>query len=214
MNYVVVCIVLAPQNGYRQFLDGSGTCAADAVPDPSGQWDGRKVHIFRSASIIWGAVGPERFFAGRYRTLYWGFALGVLIPLVPWLLHKRLERVKRMVLRESVFSKTVVPIILHGAIAPPATPTNVRAWLMQIILGGLVCAYLSQKWARERHPEWFAKYKCVCVLTQLCALGGARCGCLDQCAARLCALHHALPLVGPAALLRGHGRGALPGFVD
>ncbi|WFD02369.1 hypothetical protein MOBT1_001051 [Malassezia obtusa] len=147
MNYVVVCIVLAPQNGYRQFLDGS-------VPDPSGQWDGRKVHIFRSASIIWGAVGPERFFAGRYRTLYWGFALGVLIPLVPWLLHKRLERVKRMVLRESVFSKTVVPIILHGAIAPPATPTN-------IILGGLVCAYLSQKWARERHPEWFAKYNYV-----------------------------------------------------
>ena len=85
-----------------------------------------KVHIFRSASIIWGAVGPERFFAGRYRSLYWGFALGVLIPLVPWLLHKRLERAKRMVLRESVFSKTVVPIILHGAIAPPATPTNVR----------------------------------------------------------------------------------------
>ncbi|WFD47616.1 hypothetical protein GLX27_002268 [Malassezia furfur] len=119
MNYLVVCIVLAPQNGYRQFLDGS-------VPDPSGQWDGRKVHIFRSASIIWGAVGPERFFAGRYRSLYWGFALGVLIPLVPWLLHKRLERAKRMVLRESVFSKTVVPIILHGAIAPPATPTNVR----------------------------------------------------------------------------------------
>lgn len=84
-----------------------------------------KVHIFRSASIIWGAVGPERFFSGEYRKLYWGFALGVVIPLIPWLLHKRLERIKNKVLRESIFSKTVVPIILHGAIAPPATPTNV-----------------------------------------------------------------------------------------
>ena len=86
---------------------------------------GHETHVLLNL-IIWGAVGPERFFAGRYRSLYWGFALGVLIPLVPWLLHKRLERAKRMVLRESVFSKTVVPIILHGAIAPPATPTNVR----------------------------------------------------------------------------------------
>ena len=139
------------------------------VPDPSGQWDGRyaqfshisKVHIFRSASIIWGAVGPQRFFSGRYSTLYYGFALGVLIPFVPWLLHKRMERLKRTILRESVFSKTVVPIILHGAIAPPATPTNVRLYLIQIILSGLICAFLSQKWARENRPEWFAKFNYV-----------------------------------------------------
>lgn len=85
-----------------------------------------KVHIFRSASIIWGAVGPARFFSGKYQYLYWGFALGVAIPFIPWLLHKRLERVKKTILHDSVFSKTVVPIILHGAIAPPATPTNVR----------------------------------------------------------------------------------------
>ncbi|WFD43298.1 hypothetical protein MPSI1_001959 [Malassezia psittaci] len=147
MNYAVIRVVLAPQNGYRQYLDGS-------VPDPSGQWDGRKVHIFRSASIIWGAVGPQRFFSGRYITLYYGFALGILIPFIPWLLHKRMERIKRTILRESVFSKTVVPIILHGAIAPPATPTN-------IILSGLICAFLSQKWAREKRPEWFAKFNYV-----------------------------------------------------
>ncbi|WFC99208.1 hypothetical protein MYAM1_001952 [Malassezia yamatoensis] len=150
MNYAVIRVVLAPENGYRQYLDGSGMF----VPDPSGQWDGRKVHIFRSASIIWGAVGPQRFFSGRYSTLYYGFALGVLIPFIPWLLHKRKERIKRTILRDSIFSKTVVPIILHGAIAPPATPTN-------IILSGLICAFLSQKWAREKHPEWFAKFNYV-----------------------------------------------------
>lgn len=118
VNYMVICVVLAPENGYRGFLDGS-------VTDPTGQWDGRKIHIFRSASIIWGAVGPEKFFAGKYKYLYWGFILGAVLPLIPWLLHKRLQ--KRMPHRNqsTVFSRTVVPIFLHGAIAPPATPTNV-----------------------------------------------------------------------------------------
>ena len=56
--------------------------------------------------------------------------------------------------RESVYSRTVVPILLHGAIAPPATPTN-------IMLGGFVCAFLSQKWARERYPRWFQRFNYV-----------------------------------------------------
>jgi len=146
VNYMVICVVLAPENGYRGFLDGS-------VPDPTGQWDGRKVHIFWAASIIWGAVGPARFFSGDYRHLYWGFVLGILLPLIPWLLHRRRVRAEQRV-RESVYSRTVVPILLHGAIAPPATPTN-------IMLGGFVCAFLSQKWARERYPRWFQRFNYV-----------------------------------------------------
>ena len=100
------------------------------VVDPTGQWDGRcaskltgSVHIFRSASIIWGAVGPQRFFVGNYSQLYWGFALGAVVPLVPWLLHRRFARRGRNV---PALSKIVVPIILSGAIAPPGVPTNVR----------------------------------------------------------------------------------------
>lgn len=147
VNYVVICVVLAPQNGYRAFLDGS-------VTDPTGQWDGRKVQIFRSASIIWGAVGPERFFSGNYKYLYGGFILGALLPIIPWLLHKRLQRRSLKKIHESVYSRTVVPIFLHGAIAPPATPTN-------IMLGGFVCAFVSQKWMLERYPHWFKKYNYV-----------------------------------------------------
>lgn len=118
VNYMVICVVLAPENGYRGFLDGS-------VTDPTGQWDGRKIHIFRSASIIWGAVGPEKFFSGKYKYLYWGFVLGALLPFIPWLLHKRFQKKMPNGNQSTVFSRTVVPILLHGAIAPPATPTNV-----------------------------------------------------------------------------------------
>lgn len=147
VNYMVVCVVLAPENGYRAFLDGSAS-------DPTGQWDGRKVQIFRSASIIWGAVGPQRFFAGNYLYLYWGFALGVVLPLIPWLLHRYHVRHALKKSKDTIYSRIVIPILLHGAIAPPATPTN-------IMLGGFVCAFLSQKWMRERYPHWFRKYNYV-----------------------------------------------------
>ncbi|WFD06451.1 hypothetical protein MVES1_001796 [Malassezia vespertilionis] len=147
VNYAVICVVLDPANGYRAFLDGSQV-------DPSGQWDGRKVQIFRSASIIWGAVGPAKFFTGPYKYLYWGFPLGFVLPLIPWYLHKRAEKKRGAPLKHSVYSRTVVPIFLHGTSAPPAIPTN-------IILTGFFCAYLSQKWARERMPDWFHKFNYV-----------------------------------------------------
>ncbi|KAE8214885.1 hypothetical protein CF327_g1737 [Tilletia walkeri] len=150
VNYVVLRIVLDPSGGYRNFLDGSEV-------DPTGQWDGRKVNMFYSASVIWGAVGPAEFFAGKYRKLYYGFLLGALAPVGPWLLHRyfskrRLHRRVRpssgVVSRISDFitdfpyDRIAWPIIFHGAGAPPNIPTN----------------YMSQSWARRKHPAWFAKY--------------------------------------------------------
>ncbi|EKD00847.1 hypothetical protein A1Q2_04857 [Trichosporon asahii var. asahii CBS 8904] len=66
----------------RSYLDGTEV-------DPTGQWTGRRPQIFYSASIIWGAVGPARFFAGKYRVLYLGFPLGALVPVVLWWAHRR-----------------------------------------------------------------------------------------------------------------------------
>ncbi|MCO5577077.1 hypothetical protein L7F22_030899 [Adiantum nelumboides] len=82
VNLAVVQFVLSESSGYRGYLDGS-------VVDPTGQWDGRKVHIFYSASIIWGAIGPAKFFGGQYHVLYYGFIIGLLLPILPWILHKR-----------------------------------------------------------------------------------------------------------------------------
>ncbi|KAE8231706.1 hypothetical protein CF326_g3273 [Tilletia indica] len=159
VNYIVLRIVLDPSGGYRNFLDGSEV-------DPTGQWDGRKVNMFYSASVIWGAVGPAEFFAGKYRKLYYGFLLGALAPVGPWLLHRyfskrRLHRRVRpssgVVSRISDFitdfpyDRIAWPIIFHGAGAPPNIPTN-------IITSGFITAYMSQSWARRKHPAWFAKY--------------------------------------------------------
>lgn len=66
----------------RPFLDGS-------MVDPTGQWTGRAPTIFYSASIIWGAVAPARFFSGGYEVLYFGFLLGAIVPIACFFGHKR-----------------------------------------------------------------------------------------------------------------------------
>lgn len=135
VNLAVVRLVLNPAAGYRGFLDGTEV-------DPTAQWDGRKVRIFYSASIIWGAIGPVEFFTGKYRNLFWGFAIGGVLPVVPWLLNKRWPR--------HYWRLIHFPVLLHGAGGPPQIPTN-------IIMSGFAAAWLSQYWARLKHPKWFAR---------------------------------------------------------
>ena len=141
----VLSFVLSDSSGYLPYLSG-------AVEDPTGQWDGRKVHIFWSASIIWGAIGPAEFFSGQYRKLYYGFLLGALAPIPFYFLHTRYSKVLS---KYGInLSQVAFPILLHGMNAAPQTPTN-------IILSGFIAAYLSQKWAKEKKPKWFARYNYV-----------------------------------------------------
>lgn len=153
VNLVVVRIVLSPFNGYRRYLDGT-------EEDPTGQWTGRKLNIFYSASIIWGVVGPAEFFAGKYHYLYWGFLLGAVLPFIPWFLHKRAQRIQARMLDQPSTGKRfpwrhiALPILIHGAGTPPQVPTN-------IITTGFFVAWLSQRWARQHHPEWFERYNYV-----------------------------------------------------
>lgn len=141
----MLSFVLSDSSGYLPYLSG-------AVEDPTGQWDGRKVHIFWSASIIWGAIGPAEFFSGQYRKLYYGFLLGALAPIPFYYLHTR--HGKFFSKYGLNLSQVAFPILLHGMNAAPQTPTN-------IILSGFIAAYLSQKWAKEKKPKWFAKYNYV-----------------------------------------------------
>lgn len=88
----------------REYLDGT-------TPDPTGQWTGRRPRIFYSASIIWGAVSPRRFFAGKYWVLYLGFPFGAIVPVLLWLAHRRWPNYK--------LHKVCLPVIISGAIIIP-----------------------------------------------------------------------------------------------
>ncbi|WWD06796.1 OPT family small oligopeptide transporter [Kwoniella europaea PYCC6329] len=132
-NYVTLESVLESK---RPFLNGS-------VVDPTGQWTGRAPAIFYSASIIWGAVAPARFFSGGYEVLYLGFLIGAIVPLACWWGHKRWPGYK--------LNKVVFPIICSGATIVPQYPTN-------IILTSMIVAVLSNSYFAKKYPKIHGKY--------------------------------------------------------
>ncbi|KNZ51631.1 hypothetical protein VP01_387g1 [Puccinia sorghi] len=49
-----------------------------------------------------------------------------------------------------LFKQARFLVFLHGSIQPPRQPNN-------IIVGGFICAYVSQYWALRKHSTWFHK---------------------------------------------------------
>ncbi|WVQ81284.1 OPT family small oligopeptide transporter [Cryptococcus sp. DSM 104549] len=132
-NYVTLESVLVSK---RPYLDGTQI-------DPTGQWTGRAPGIFYSASIIWGAVAPARFFSGGYEWLYLGFLVGAVVPVVCWWGHRRWPGYK--------LNKVVFPIICSGATVVPQYPTNI------ILTSGIV-AVAANSWFAKRHPKTHGQY--------------------------------------------------------
>lgn len=129
VNYSLIKGVIAAK---RPYLDGT-------LPDPTGQWNARGPRIFYSASVIWGLLGPKRFFAGKYALLYLGFPIGAALPFMTWYIYKRNPSIgKRFHLDKVSFPRSYpwrfkwffllevdgYTVILHAAIEPPQVPTK------------------------------------------------------------------------------------------
>ena len=102
-----------------------------------------RVHF--NGSILWGVVGPQRFFGpgGLYRPLVWAFLVGALAPLGAWVLGRRSKR--------NLWRKVNFPI-LFGSLSwiPPATGLNFSVW-------ALVC-FVFNYVIRRRKTAWWEKY--------------------------------------------------------
>jgi OPT family oligopeptide transporter len=102
-----------------------------------------RVHF--NGSILWGVVGPKRFFGpgALYRPLIWAFLVGAISPIGLWLLARRD--------RKSILRKVNLPV-LFGSLSwiPPATGLNFSVW-------GLVC-YLFNYEIKNRRKAWWNKY--------------------------------------------------------
>ncbi|KAJ5151777.1 hypothetical protein N7492_010072 [Penicillium capsulatum] len=102
-----------------------------------------RVHF--NGSILWGVVGPQRFFGpgGLYRPLVWAFLVGAVAPLGAWILGRRSKK--------NFWRKVNFPI-LFGSLSwiPPATGLNFSIW-------GLVC-FLFNYIIRGRRTAWWEKY--------------------------------------------------------
>ena len=103
-----------------------------------------RVHF--NGSILWGVVGPQRFFGhdALYRPLIWAFLIGFVAPILIWLVGRRRGP-------GSVWRRVNLPV-LFGSLSwiPPATGLNFSVW-------ALVC-FLFNSHLRRRAPAWWGKY--------------------------------------------------------
>ncbi|KAJ3082192.1 hypothetical protein HDU99_003381 [Rhizoclosmatium hyalinum] len=59
------------------------------LPSNSG-WNIQNFNTYVSAGIIWGGIGPAKFFGpgSPYYSTLLGFVAGLILPVIPWVLHK------------------------------------------------------------------------------------------------------------------------------
>ncbi|KAF2828509.1 OPT-domain-containing protein [Ophiobolus disseminans] len=102
-----------------------------------------RVHF--NGSILWGVVGPKRFFGpgALYRPLVWAFLVGAVSPIPIWFFGRR---DRRSILRK------INPAVVFGSLSwiPPATGLNFSVW-------AIVC-YIFNYEIRNRRKEWWKKY--------------------------------------------------------
>lgn len=102
-----------------------------------------RVHF--NGSILWGVVGPQRFFGpgAIYRPLVWAFLLGAIAPVGTWILGRRSKK--------NIWRMINFPI-LFGSLSwiPPATGLNFSIW-------AVVC-FVFNYVIRRRKTAWWEKY--------------------------------------------------------
>ncbi|KAL8934263.1 MAG: hypothetical protein Q9216_005992 [Gyalolechia sp. 2 TL-2023] len=103
-----------------------------------------RVHF--NGSILWGVVGPKRFFGpgALYRPLIWFFLVGAIAPVIVFAIGRRKPL-------RSIWRKINLPI-LFGSLSwiPPATGLNFTSWA--------VTCFVFNSLIRRRKPQWWGKY--------------------------------------------------------
>jgi len=134
------CIVqIAVYNWARGSING--ICDADQ-PD---NYTCPNAHVFFTASIIWGVIGPNRIFGpgGIYHPMMWFFIIGFGAPILVWLGARKWPK--------SFLRYVSTPIIFGGtSYIPPATAITYATW-------GFV-GTIFNKVIKGRHPGWWKEY--------------------------------------------------------
>ncbi|CAG9974990.1 unnamed protein product [Clonostachys byssicola] len=115
-----------------------------------------KTHF--NTSMVWGALGPRRFFepGSQYRPLLWFFLVGALLPVAVFLVKKKFGKSRWI-------QKIHVPVFLGGLnYIPPASGTNYGSWAIV----GLIFGW----WVKRHARKWWMKYNFVLSSALDCSL--------------------------------------------
>ncbi|KAJ9488293.1 hypothetical protein VN97_g4994 [Penicillium thymicola] len=122
----------------------TGICTSTAVNGFSCPYS--RTHF--NTSLIWGAVGPRRYFSNQigYSALLYFFIVGAILPIPVYYLTRRYPK--------SLWRRVHVPLFLGGLnYLPPATGMNYGSWAVV----GLTFGWL----VRKRLHSWWSKYNFV-----------------------------------------------------
>jgi OPT family oligopeptide transporter len=115
-------------------------------PDQKNHYTCPGVATFFTAAVLWGTIGPHKIFGkgGQYTWLLIGFPIGLLLPVLVYLIQKKFPR--------KAWLRQVHPVILlNGPLAwAPYNLTNV--W-PAVPLGWLSMVYMKQ-----RYLAFWSKY--------------------------------------------------------
>jgi OPT family small oligopeptide transporter len=123
------------------FVHIPGICTPDAING----FNCPLARVHFNGSILWGVVGPTRFFGpgALYRPLIWAFLVGAIAPVFVWLMGRRHGK--------TIWRKVNLPVVF-GSLSwiPPATGLNFSVW-------AVVC-FVFNSVVRRRKGEWWGKY--------------------------------------------------------
>ena len=101
-----------------------------------------------NTSLIWGAIGPRRYFSNQigYQALLYFFIIGAILPIPVYYFSRRYPN--------SFWKRIHIPLFLGGLnYIPPATGMNYASWAVV----GLAFGWLI----RKRAFGWWSKYNFV-----------------------------------------------------
>lgn len=118
------------------------------------------INTFFTAAVLWGTIGPKKVFGvgGQYSAMLLGWPLGLVIPLLLWLVQRWARRSAQnkdggnLVAR---WMRQIHPIpILYGMIY--WAPYN-----LSYVIPAVPIAWLSWIWAKNRFLAFWSKYNYV-----------------------------------------------------
>ncbi|TPX42766.1 hypothetical protein SeLEV6574_g05422 [Synchytrium endobioticum] len=116
---------------------------ADGLHVGDEQWNPRYSSIFYAASVIWGMIGPAKFFGEMYRSIYWFFLVGAVTPIPFALLHYKYPKAGFDLIHWPIIFQSTVFIAQNGG------NTITTAFIVSLVFMWYI---------RKYHSRWFYKY--------------------------------------------------------
>ncbi|KAI8098534.1 OPT family small oligopeptide transporter [Halteromyces radiatus] len=120
-----------------------GICTKSAYP-----WTCPNMNLFGASSVIWGLIGPGKFFASNslYAFLPYFLLIGFLLPVPFWLLARRYPK--------SWVRHISIPMVCLGPLPYPPAPTNAATTWAAV-------GFVFNFFIKRRYNGWWRKYNYV-----------------------------------------------------